>query len=673
MAFYNCDALANIDLSKVKSLGDYAFSGDVYYICLDDAMAYAAVSPEGQYMYTYHAPNITMADLSSAESIGEYAFAYCQQMTDVVLNPAITEIKQYTFANCDALANIDLSHVVTIGDYAFMESKVLAAVDLSAAETVGKYAFVNAQALTGVTFNPNGTTLDEGAFAYCKTLTAAENMNTLTSIGDYAFTYAGIVDADLSGAEHIGAHAFMKEEVTPFTVKLGENLKTLGDNPFAMCQVTPLGVTEVTTFNGVDYTEENYTYDISDTVYVINGSLYAEVPSGLELITYAGVDGRDMKVADNTVRITALAFAGSDVERVTLPYTTTSIGHKAFYGCDNLEYVVFNSYDAPILEEEFDSTYYETYDHVPGTGSFGTYTDYEGNEVEINGFGLLPYFMWNATGGQYSNIFYGANFVDYVGFVEQKLTMVRPANGQNYDSFIMDQYFDLEIMGANAADDTTLAAIKAINAIPERVAFTDKDIVDAARAAYSKIATIEQQALVTNYGTLVSAEQRIIALDPANQETEEPVDQEEPKKSGNGWVVAVVIAVVAAAAAAVVVLKGKKTEAQTVIQEESFEFLGEVVEQEPREVLEESDFQIQGEEADEAAEETLEETAPEAAEPAPEKKGFNFKSLFAKREKRVKPQLNLSEEAPAEEMPAVEAAEEVPEEAPSEAEEKTEE
>ena len=72
-------------------------------------------------------------------------------------------------------------------------------------------------------------------------------------------------------------------------------------------------------------------------------------------------------------------------------------------------------------------------------------------------------------------------------------------------------------------------------------------------------------------------------------------------------------------------------------------------------------------------EEVTETEVPEAAEPAPEKKGFNFKSLFAKREKRVKPQLNLSEEAPAEEMPVVEAAEEVPEEAPSEAEEKTEE
>ena len=670
MAFYNCDALKEIDLSKAKSIGDYALSGDVYYICLDDAMAYAAVSPEGQYMYTYHAPNITVADLSAAESVGEYAFAYCQQMTDVVLNPAITEIKQYTFASCDSLQNIDLSNVTTVGAYAFMESKALASVDLSAAETLGEYAFVNGQALAAAKLNPNGVIMDEGVFAYCALLAAPENMNAVTSVGDYAFTYAGIVEADLSGAEHIGDHAFMKEELTPFTVKLGENLKTLGDNPFAMCQIAPLYITEVTTFNGVDYESQNYTYDISDTIHVINGSVYAEVANGLELITYAGIDNRDVKVADNTVRITALAFAGSDAERVTLPYTTTSIGHKAFYQCDNLEYVVFNSYNAPILEEEFDSTYYETYDHVPGTGSFGTYTDYDGTEVEITGYGLLPYFMWNATGGLYSNIFYGANFVDYVGFVEQKLTMVRPANGQEYDSFIMDQYFDLEIMGANAADDTTLAAIKAINAIPERVAFTDKDIVDAARAAYSKIATTEQQALVTNYGTLVSAEQRIIALDPANQEIEEPVDQEEPSKSGNGWLIAVIVVAVVAAVAAVLLIKRKKNKvsARQVIQEETFEILGEVVEKQPREALEENSFEILSAEP----EETPAEEAVEVSENVQMKKGFTLKNLFAKKAKRVEPERNLSQEAPTEEV-TEEAAEEVPtEEVPAE-EEKTEE
>lgn len=209
--------------------------------------------------------------------------------------------------------------------------------------------------------------------------------------------------------------------------------------------------------------------------------------------------------------------------------------------------MVFNSYHAPILEEEFDPTYYESLDHIPGTGDFGTYTDYSGNEVPINGMGLVPYFMWNATGSMYSNVFYGANFVDYVGYVSNKLVMVRPVNGQNYDSYIFNQYFGLVINGSTAADDTTLAAIAAINALPERVTYADKALVAAARAAYAKIATTEQQALVTNYAALISAEQRITALTPAEQ----PDEQEAPPASNrNGWLALVVIVLGIAALAA---------------------------------------------------------------------------------------------------------------------------
>ncbi len=551
MAFYNCGSLVNIDLSKVKTIGDYAFSGDVYYICLDDSMNYAAISTAGEYMFTYHAPAIVTADVSSAESIGEYAFAYCRQMTDMKLNPAITQIPQYTFAGCISLQNINLDKIVTLGDYAFMEAAMLPGADLSSAETIGEYAFVKNEALADVKFNANGVALGEGSFAYCPLLLEPVNLNKVTSVGDYAFAHSGMVAADLSGAEHIGTHAFLKDEVTEFAVTLGESLKTLGDNPFAMCKLQSFSITQTSTFNGVEYTEDVYTYDLSDTVHIIDGSLYAEAENGgYELIAYAGPEHRDVKVADGTVRISSFAFAGSAAERVTLPYTAISIGHKAFYLCDSLEYVVFNSYYAPILEGEFDRAYYESLEHVPGTGDFGTYTDYDGTEVNIVGSGILPYYMWNATGGMYSNIFYGATFVDYVGYVEQKLTMVRPANGKNYDTFIMDQYFDLVIDGANAADDVTLAAIIAIKAIPERVAFEDKAVVDAAREAYSKIATTEQQALVTNYGTLVSAEQRVIALDPANQETapQENVPQEqEGISTGSIWFLVAIVVLTAAA------------------------------------------------------------------------------------------------------------------------------
>jgi hypothetical protein len=163
--------------------------------------------------------------------------------------------------------------------------------------------------------------------------------------------------------------------------------------------------------------------------------------------------------------------------------------------------------------------------------------------------------MWNSTDGLYSNVFYGANFVDYIGYVNDKLTMIRPVNGRYYDSFIYNQYFDLTINGAAGADDVTLAAIAAIDAIPERVAYEDRAIVEAARAAYDKIATLEQQALVHNYGELISAEQRIIALTPTEDESEQTEQSQE--SLGIGWCIAIVaVAILAAGAIGYVAYKG---------------------------------------------------------------------------------------------------------------------
>ena len=513
-AFYNNSSLKQIDLSKAASIGDYAFSGDVYYVCVDDSMAYAAVSPDGHYIYTYHAPALEKIELAAATAFGEYAFAYCRDLKEVVLNENITTVPSYAFAGCEALEIIDLSKIQEIGMYAFMEGYALTEVNLASVETIGEYAFVNCNKLTGLTFGEKPVKMDEGAFAYCESLETVGSSTAMEDIGAYAFAYTAITDIDLSGAVNVGDQAFLKEELTPFKVTLGEKIVTLGDNPFAMCKLEPFALTAVSSFNGTEHAEYNYNYNISDTVSVIDGSLYCMIENGLELIAYAGTDHVNARVADDTVRITAHAFAGSDVEMVTLPYTVAAIGHKAFFQCGKLHTVVFNSYNAPVLEEEFDPAYYESYTHIPGTGNYGEYTDYDGTQISIDGIELMPYYMWNVTGGMYSNVFYGANFVDYVGYVQDKLTMIRPANGKSYDSYIYGQYFDMIIDGAEAADGYAIAAIKAINALPERVGYEHKAQVEAAREAYNKIATYEQMAQVYNYATLVSAEQRIIALTP---------------------------------------------------------------------------------------------------------------------------------------------------------------
>ena len=44
-------------------------------------------------------------------------------------------------------------------------------------------------------------------------------------MGDYAFAYTALTSADLTAATYVGTHAFLKEELTDFTVTLGEGVE----------------------------------------------------------------------------------------------------------------------------------------------------------------------------------------------------------------------------------------------------------------------------------------------------------------------------------------------------------------------------------------------------------------------------------------------------------------
>lgn len=551
-AFYNAVKLRDIDLSGVTEIGDYAFTGDIQYRYTDTTFETPAVDSEGYYLYTFFTPALTEIDLSAATKIGELAFNYCRALTRVTLGEGVKEIPPAAFSNCEKLASVNLENVTVIGDEAFAYSALTEA-NLSAATEIGKYAFAYAEELTTLQL-ATATEIREGAFAYCFALRETSSMAGVTYLGDYAFAYTALTEADLSAATYIGTHAFYKDACTAkdhtscenrFTLTLGEALTDMGDNPFAMCHVSPFTTTVTEHFNGVDYETVIDTFDLNAYIRVIDGSLYRVVPNGLEMITYTGT-GENATVAEGTVRISAMAFAGADVKKVMLPSTLKAIGHKAFYACRDLMLVSFASYDAPVLEEEYDENYYLGREHIPASGTY-TLQMADGTYFDVEGIGILPYFMWNAT-EQPCILFYGASFVDYIGYVENPILMVRPVNGQNYDSFIFNQYFSGAISGAAAADDVTLGAIAAISRLPEKTAdltLEDKDLVLAARAAYDKIASLEQRALVADlYSRLTDAEKRIEDLEFLNQNnqptppTEEP---EEPKPATDGKLIAIIL------------------------------------------------------------------------------------------------------------------------------------
>ena len=302
-----------------------------------------------------------------------------------------------------------------------------------------------------------------------------------------------------------------------------------------MCVLEPFAKVNKVDFNGKVYDEISLDYDLSENVKVIGGSLYRVIPNGLELITYAG-EGKNATVADGTARISAWAFAGSDVKSVSLPKEVASIGHKAFFKCESLTLVTFQSYNAPILEEEFDYNYFASYENIPATGDY-TFMDGNGKEIIFSGLGIVDCFMWNADSSPYV-VYYGANFIDYIGHIENPITMVCPANGKNYDSFILSNYFDNVLLGAAAADDITLAAIELIEKLPETVSLDDKAAVETARAAYDAISTLEQRSLVTNYQKLTEAEARIEKLLTLENGTEteppavtDPEDKNDPTET----------------------------------------------------------------------------------------------------------------------------------------------
>ena len=556
-AFYNAIKLAEIDLSTVTSIGESAFSG-TYTLDLwkndnvwNFAYAFSVVDGElvaTDYKYSSCAPALTSVDLSALTYLGEGAFANNKSLTDVTFGENVNEVAGYAFMGTSALTTVNLPENITaIGDYAFYNS-ALANVSLEKIDTIGAGAF-GITKLTSVTLK-EGANLGDGAFAYCFDLVEVKNLEDVISIGANAFAYVGLEEVTLTSAEYIGDFAFVMSNVQK--VVLGENLKSIGENPFYACLITTFGKETEVIFQGQTIgTELVETYDVSETVKVIDGVLYQVVDNGgLELVSYPlGKTDVTYAVEEGTVRISASAFAYASLYNVVLPSTLKAIGDKAFYGCAYLTTVTFTSYEAPILEEEYNEEI--LYKLLPYSGSYNGYV----------GLGISPYFMWSAI-NQYNNYYYGANFVSYVGTLSEydKLVMVKPVNGKNYNTFIFSQYFGTTVEGSVAAVQATLTVIADIAKLPAigSLSLEDTDWVRSLRAAYDALAN-DQKALVSNYDVLMQAESRIDYLNFNSNPVEPPVEEPKPEeKSGCGSVASISMSLVALAGAAVVVLLKKK-------------------------------------------------------------------------------------------------------------------
>ncbi len=602
-AFYNCEKLTAIDLSLATSVGASAFSGEPIEVLLysgdiTSATEVSLADLSEFFIAGSHAPKLTSVNLTalketeSTPALGAGAFAYVDTLTSVTFGEEVTRVADGAFYGTQ-LSNITWGGIKQIGAQAFAttvygtidseqkaedgyfkDPKRIQITSLPASfDSIGAGAFADIadlqenekaeglkdRTLASVAFKA-GVTIGDGAFEYGKAIKTITGLEGATSIGASAFANASLTDTlNLSAATYIGEYAFLNNSGVEH-VTLGSNLTGLGDNPFAGCSLQKFGKTQEIKFNGKKVGEETaYTFQISDTVKVIDGALYCKMASGnYVLITYPIADtAREFTVANGDYtftkvdaegnestytervkvgRIAAGAFMGSqNLVSVELSLYVSAIGDRAFYGAKKLGIVTFKSVQAPALEEVYDEDYFKL-----GAAYAPFFSDEDITEEQIERYMVekLPvneaYKTWAPV------IFYGATFQDRIGSNDiGNIVMVRPKNGTGYDSFIMRQYFSQVLDGAAAPRQLTLQVIDAIDALPASITLNDKTAVEAARALYNQITETEQQALVTNYEKLTSAENTIKFLEGGA----EPTTPEEPTPETQNDIVKIVLAI----------------------------------------------------------------------------------------------------------------------------------
>ncbi len=174
-AFYGCDTLQSLDLSKATKSLSFEIGKQAFAYCVS--------------LETVTLPESVYVDYNI---IGEYAFSYCEKLSDITVGEKFATVEQGAFAYCTSLSSIALS--------------------------------------------PKQKVIEAGTFYHCDNLTNVTFSDEIRSINQSAFANTGISNLDLSRytkLRSIGSSAFEKTKLS--TVTLPDSVTYIGNRAFFNC------------------------------------------------------------------------------------------------------------------------------------------------------------------------------------------------------------------------------------------------------------------------------------------------------------------------------------------------------------------------------------------------------------------------------------------------------
>lgn len=473
-AFTNCVKLATFEAQELLVIGSNAFapSSDG---TRNGAIFSTIVAPKLQEIGDgafFRCVELTSIDLTNVTKVGGSAFESCAKLATVTMPKRLESLPSFVFAKCVSLKNIDLSGVVRFEMGAMFGFNLPEHLELTNAEYIGDNAFTEVASMV-------------------KNNLVSVNAPKLKEIGNQAFSdCVKLTTFKAPMLETVGFGAFLNTAIAEFEVS--ESLREFGAGVFE-------GVKTFTAFYAT--VDGKKVYDAAfDGVMIKDGVLYTIVDRGYNLVAYpCGKTQETFQVADNTVRIEhGAAYGNPYLKKVILPGTLRSIANFAFFACDALETVVFNSYYAPVLEstmtgDPVEITPQNRKDHVAFDSLYAY--DYFYRYQDTVG---MPY-----------------TYRNFSALISQSkgLTAVIPQNSDGYDALVYATYFNISetensgiVMGAYA-----IAFLDAVAKLPQTVTRYDRAVVEAAINAYNALETHQDEmafideALIARYMTAKSA------------------------------------------------------------------------------------------------------------------------------------------------------------------------
>ena len=368
-AFQGCSGLTSVTIgASVSSIGNYAFSD-----CsgITDLVWNARNCSSKGNMTTSNIERVTIGD---EVEVLPSAFVSGSKISTVIIPNSVTSISSNAFNNCDSLTFVTIGNSVSsIGSYAFNGCDGMTSVTIgSSVVSMGNYAFSGCNGITDLIWNArscsyNGnmstsniervTIGDEvevlpNSFVYGSKISSVIIPNSVTSIGDYAFSECtNLTSVDIpNSVTSINEGAF--NSCTSLTeITIPSSVVEIQSYAFAGCEsLECVNITDLDAWCRISFFDWNsnplsYAHHLFLNGEEIKNLVIPSTVTSIGDYTFNSCSGLTSVIIPNSV--TSIGYDAfyycSKLSSITIGKSVTAISDYAFNSCSNLRKLVFNA------------------------------------------------------------------------------------------------------------------------------------------------------------------------------------------------------------------------------------------------------------------------------------------------------------------------------------------